>query len=121
MVGDFVPIVAIICTIGLPLLLAIIVSVKNTDAKHAERMAMIEKGVVIEEPEKRANKYIALRNGCVMIGLALGALTGILIEGENVEFYWRPSFLVFITSILGGGIAFIVYFFLVRNMEEKNR
>ena len=75
-----IPLVAIVCAVGLPVVLLIVLVVRTTRTKHEERMAMIEKGIVLEEPERKVNKFNALRNGLLMIGLALGAIGGI---------YWR--------------------------------
>ena len=66
-----VPLVAIICAVGLPVLLLMILVIRTTRTKHEERMAMIEKGIVLEEPERKTNKFNALRNGLLMIGWAL--------------------------------------------------
>lgn len=113
-----VPVVGCICVIGLPMVMAIVVLVKSIQAKHAERMAMIDKGVVLEEPEKRTNKYNALRNGLLLIGLAIGAMAGMWIG--NYMNNWQGDFMIFIFTVLGGGISFIIYFFVVRYMQEKD-
>lgn len=114
-----IPALGIIFVFGFPTLAILIVAYRNQQAKHDERIAMIEKGIVIEEPEKKANKYNALRNGLLMIGLAVGALAGMFSEGRLSA--WEDGFLVFITSILGGGIGFIVYFFIARKMEREEK
>lgn len=117
-----VPVLGIICTIGLPLLLAIIASTKQISAKHAERMAMIERGVILEEPEKKPSKYGALRNACVMIGLALGAIGGLFAKNLYSPYtWWEADFLIFVLTVLGGGLAFLVYFFIVRRMEKNDK
>lgn len=114
-----IPIVAIICSIGMPVLLLMILVIRTTRTKHEERMAMIEKGMILEEPEKKANKYGALRNGLLMIGLALGALVGVYLEG-TMPFGWN-GFSVVIYTILGGGVAFLAYFFIALKMMEKEK
>lgn len=115
-----IPLVAIVCAVGMPVLLLIILVVKTSQAKHAERMAMIEKGVVLEEPEKRVNKYGALRNGLLLIGLSIGAMTGVWL-GRYCEDFAEADFMIFVLAILGGGIAFIVYFFIARKMEKEDK
>lgn len=114
-----VPLVAIICAVGLPVLLLIVLVVRTTRSKHEERMAMIEKGIVLEEPERKANKFNALRNGLLMIGLALGAICGIALE-ETMPSDWE-GFAVIIFTVLGGGIAYLAYFFIVLKMMEKEK
>ncbi|MCD8267142.1 MAG: hypothetical protein LUD46_00815 [Parabacteroides sp.] len=111
--------VAIICAVGLPVLLLIVLVVRTTRSKHEERMAMIEKGIVLEEPERKANKFNALRNGLLMIGLALGAICGIALE-ETMPSDWE-GFAVIIFTVLGGGIAYLAYFFIVLKMMEKEK
>lgn len=113
-----VSLISVVCVIGLPLILAILVMTKNASARHAERMAMIEKGMVWEEPQKWTNKYNALRNGLLMIGLSFGALIGLW--QRDLFANGTSDFLVFIFSILGGGLAFIIYFFLVRRMSATD-
>ena len=101
-----IPLVAILCGAGLPIILLMVVVVRTTRQRHEERMAMIEKGIVLEEPERRANKYGALRNGLLMVGLAFGAILGV-------------SFVIY--TVLGGGVAYLVYFFIVLKMMEKEK
>jgi hypothetical protein len=114
---DFwIPVLAMIFVMMLPVIGGLLLA-KINQTKHSERMAMIEKGVVIEEPGKKVNKFDALRNGLLMIGLSLGAIAGLSI---NRYFdIWEGSFLVFILAILGGGIAFIIYFFIARKMQRE--
>lgn len=114
-----IPLVAIICAVGLPVLLLMILVIRVTRTKHEERMAMIEKGIVLEEPERKTNKFNALRNGLLMIGLALGAMAGIFF-GDSMSYDWE-GFSVVIFTVLGGGIAYLVYFFIVMKMMEKEK
>ncbi|MDD2437618.1 MAG: hypothetical protein PHG27_05850 [Massilibacteroides sp.] len=117
--GLLIPIVAIVCSIGLPIIMIIILGVQAQRGRHAERIAMIEKGVVLEEPEKKANRYPALRNGLVMIGLSLGLIIGLLVEPylPNYGDYFSLGIPAF--TILFGGIGFVIYFFFSRKMQEK--
>lgn len=114
-----IPIVAIVCAIGMPILLLIILVVRTTRTRHEERMAMIDKGIVLEEPERKMNKFNALRNGLLMIGLALGAMAGIYFD-RSLSGDW-DGFSVVICTVLGGGIAYLVYFFIVLKMMEKEK
>ena len=116
------PLVAIICAVGLPVLLLMILVIRTTRTKHEERMAMIEKGIVLEEPERKTNKFNALRNGLLMIGLALGAVAGIFFDSSlsAASNDWA-GFSVVIFTVLGGGIAYLIYFFIVLKMMEKEK
>lgn len=114
-----VPIIAIVCAVGLPIIMIIILGVQAQRGRHAERLAMIEKGVVLEEPEKKANRYPALRNGIVMIGLALGLIIGLFVDPYIPQVSRFVSMSIPAFTILFGGIGFVVYFFYSRKMQEK--
>ena len=45
----WIPILGVICAVGMPVLLGIIASYMTIKSKHEEKMAMIEKGMVLEE------------------------------------------------------------------------
>ena len=79
----WIPILGVICAVGMPVLLGIIASYMTIKSKHEEKMAMIEKGIVLEEamrPERRPNRYNTLRNGIFMIGLSLGVIVGMMLD-----------------------------------------
>ena len=118
--GTWVAILGVICTIGLPIVMAIFICYWVLTGKHKERMAMIERGIVPEEAQRQKanpNRYIALRNGILMVSLALGALVGFMLDSyiTNISNYVvLPA-----TTILFGGIGFVSYFFLSRYLERK--
>lgn len=87
--------------------------------RHEERMGMIEKGIILEEPEKKANRFPALRNGIFMIALALGILIGMFIMPHvDIDTDW-VYLLVPTLAVLFGGVGFIIYFFLSRKIQKK--
>ncbi len=114
-----IPIVAIVFAVGLPIIMVIILGVQAQKGRHAERLAMIEKGVVLEEPEKKANRYHALRNGLVMVGLALGLIIGLFVDPYLPNYGKCFSLGIPAFTILFGGIGFIIYFFFSRKAQEK--
>ncbi len=114
-----IPIVAILCAIALPIIMIIILGVQAQKGRHAERLAMIEKGFILEEPEKKANRYPALRNGMVMIGLSLGLIIGLFVDPYWPEYDSFFSLVIPAFTILFGGIGFVVYFFFSRRMQQK--
>ena len=82
---------------------------------------MIEKGIILEEPEKKANRYPALRNGLFMVFLALGILIGIfMLPVIPTDSDWA-EFSVLTIATLFGGIGFIIYFFLSRYIQVKEK
>ena len=120
MSGLLIPIVAIICTIGLPILIISIIVYKSVQTKHQEKLAMIEKGMILQEPEKRTNKYTALRNGLLLVGLAVGAMIGLGISETWLRDSFAGDFMIAIMTILFGGIAFLAYFFMIRGMQKQD-
>ena len=120
MSGLLIPIVAIICTIGLPVLVISIIVYKSVQTKHQEKLAMIEKGMILQEPEKRTNKYTALRNGLLLVGLAVGAMIGLGISETWLRDSFAGDFMIAIMTILFGGIAFLAYFFMIRSMQKQD-
>lgn len=122
--GFWIPVLGIICAVGMPVLLAVMASYMTIKSKHEEKMAMIDKGIVMEEvarPERKPSRYNTLRNGIFMIGLSLGVIVGMFvnlsIDSSNDWFY----LLVPAITILFGGISFVFYFFLSRYLMEKER
>ena len=120
MSGLLIPIVASICTIGLPILIISIIVYKSVQTKHQEKLAMIEKGMILQEPEKRTNKYTALRNGLLLVGLAVGAMIGLGISETWLRDSFAGDFMIAIMTILFGGIAFLAYFFMIRSMQKQD-
>lgn len=112
-----IPVLGIVFAIGLPLILAMALG----KFRHDERMAMIEKGVTLEEPVKKSNRYPALRNGLFMIGLSLGAIIGLYVSPSLPTYSDWADLSVPIMAILFGGVAFVVYFFVSRAMEMKEK
>ena len=120
MEGLLIPLLAIICTIGLPILLVSLIVYKSVQTKHQEKLAMIEKGMILQEPEKRTNKYTALRNGLLLVGLAVGAMIGLGISETWLRDSFAGDFMIAIMTILFGGIAFLAYFFMIRSMQKQD-
>lgn len=116
--------IAIICTIGLPIVLGMIAAYMSIKSRHAERLAMIEKGIPIAEPihsEKKPNRYPALRNGMFMVGIAVGIFVGIFVNPYIPDYSDWTYLTVPTMAILFGGISFIVYFFVSRSLIEKEK
>ena len=117
-----VAVLGVICVVGLPIVMTIFICYWVLTGKHKERMAMIERGIVPEEVQRQKanpNRYIALRNGILMVSLALGALIGIWIENSFTftnEWHWL---LVPMITVLFGGMGFVGYFFLSHYLERK--
>ena len=85
---------------------------------------MIERGIAPDEnaSDRQPNRYGSLRNGLLMIGLAIGTIAGIFLARTMREEY--EMFLIIVAMIVVcGGIAFTSYFFISKKLmeqEEKN-
>lgn len=114
--SSIIPILSILCAVGLPIVFLTLIGIKTIQAKHEERMAMIAQGMIPEYPEKKTNRFSALRNGILLTSIGSGALAGIffsrLLNGAYTELF------LCIFPILFGGIGYLIYFFIVKNMEK---
>ncbi|MEP2058405.1 MAG: DUF6249 domain-containing protein [Maribacter litoralis] len=83
-------------------------------ASHIERMAKIEKGVDTKVPSN--NRYLEIKLGMLMVGIAFGLLLANLIEKtlktDEVVFY--PSFM-----LLFGGVSLIASFFWTKRLQKN--
>lgn len=119
-----IPVLGFLCAIALPLILVILSVYWTVTSKHKEKMAMIERGIAPDEnaSDRQPNRYGSLRNGLLMIGLAIGTIAGIFLARTMREEY--EMFLIIVAMIVVcGGIAFTSYFFISKKLmeqEEKN-
>jgi hypothetical protein len=115
-----VPIVAIVGVFGFPLfLLWVILEIRKVNLRNKENMSLIAQGIIPEKEAKQKrtpNRFVSLRNGIVLIGIAVGILAGFSIsEGMSLE--EEKAFWIYSSSILLFlGIGYLVYFFVTRNM-----
>lgn len=83
-------------------------------ASHLERMAKIEKGIDTNVPAH--SRYLELKLGMLMVGIASGLLLAYLIEKslkiDEVVLY--PSLM-----LLLGGLSLISSFFWTRRLQEN--
>ncbi len=118
--GELVAVLAVIGIFILPVAALGIGWVVLLRNRHEERIKMIDKGVILAEPERSPNRYPALRNGLFMVGLAIGLILGMFVEPyvpeSDFEFMVIPTF-----AVLFGGFGFVVYFVLSRRLQVKER
>lgn len=118
--GELVAVLAVIGIFILPVAALGIGWVVLLRNRHEERIKMIDKGVILAEPERSPNRYPALRNGLFMVGLAIGLILGMFVEPyvpeTDFEFMVIPTF-----AVLFGGLGFVVYFVLSRRLQVKER
>lgn len=112
-------IIAILSAVALPITLGVYFGLRSNKLKHLERMEMIKQGIIPSEENKGVpNKLKSLRNGIVLVGVAIGLITGLLVsESLNLnedDSFWAvaPCVLFFL------GLSYLIYFFLSGKMKE---
>lgn len=112
-------IIAIICTIGLPVIVAGLVIMKAMSSNKKERLELARQGIIPPPETKTApNKYQMLRNGFLCLGLALGLIIGVIITMDmNIALDYQYM-IIGASTILGIGLAYIAFYMAVRNKKE---
>ncbi len=119
-----VPIVAIVGVFGFPLfLLWVILEMRKVNLRNKENMSLIAQGIIPEKDVKQRrtpNRLVSLRNGIVLIGIAVGILVGFSIS-EGMALIEEKAFWIYSSSILLFlGIGYLIYFFVTRNMTMSS-
>ena len=90
--------------------------------RNKERMAMIDKGMdmslfVKKHGDEAPMKYWVIKIGFLMIGVALGVMTGSLVSNSGMmnEDSAYPSMI-----LLFGGLALVASYFVERKLRAKN-
>lgn len=117
------PIIGTILVFGIPLF-ALYLGLYSSKAKHKENMELIRQGIIPPKPNKNRkptpNKFRSLRNGMLCVGIGLG----IIVDMIFYKCLWltkKDNFLFLGASILlFMGLAYIIYFLIVRNREDIN-
>lgn len=116
---NLVAIIAILSTIALPIGLGMFITIRTRNTKHKERMELIKQGIVPpEESKPKPNKYRSLRNGVLLVGIALGLIISLSISYmlglDEDEAFWvvGASVLLFL------GLGYLLFYFLVKNKKE---
>lgn len=115
-----VPIVAIVAVFAFPLfLLWVILELRKVNLRNKENMSLIAQGIIPEKDVKQRqtpNRFVSLRNGIVLIGIAVGILVGFSIS-EGMALEEEKAFWIYSSSILLFlGIGYLIYFFVTRNI-----
>ncbi len=117
-----IPILGIVFGCGIPVIVGSILGFQYIKGRNAERLAMITQGIIPQEypkPLRKVNRYAALRNGLVLVGIGSGIFLGVFSAQGMVPRIWEEMFIASLAVILGG-VGFVTYFFLARNMERKD-
>jgi hypothetical protein len=89
---------------------------------NKERMAMIEKGMVLEEPTRRSRPLSTLKWGLIFLGVGLGLflafyLTTYVLHTSEEQ---SPAIYFGLISIFGG-LGLVVSYLFEKSYEEKEK
>ncbi|MDD2513745.1 MAG: DUF6249 domain-containing protein [Proteiniphilum sp.] len=116
---DLIPIVAILCAVGLPIATGLVIGLASVKNEHRERMGMIEQGIIPPNKTRaksNPNRLVSLRNGIVLIALGIGLIVGFLcseylVIGQDNEFWVTGA-----SVVLFLGLGYLAYFLVTRKM-----
>lgn len=119
---NLVPIVAIVCIFGVPFIIAGWVIVKAVTSDKKVRMELAKQGIVPPDRETAKpvpNKYRALRNGFLCIGIALGIIVSIIVcySVDFEDFGW-DLMVVAGSVLLFTGIAYLAFYVMVKDKQD---
>lgn len=117
-------IIAIVLSLSIPIVAIIfgaIMSIRKKQSETELRKLLIEHNTdletakaLIEEKEKKSNKYSSLRWACILIGLGVGAFADFLLSLNPVDgiYFW-------IIIAFGIGLGLLVSFFFEYKLQKK--
>ena len=118
-----VAVIAVISIFALPLITALVLIFKKINSTHKERLGLIEQGIIppqISKRKRNPNRYIALRNGVVLVAIGIGITAGI-IGIETLEIAVSNPFLFTSAStVFFLGIGYLVFFLITKNVDKYN-
>ena len=121
---ELIPISAIVLSLAIPIvaiICGVIMSIRKKQSETELRKLLIEHNTdletakaLIEEQEKKSNKYVSLRWACVLIGLGVGAFADFLLGLNPVDgiYFW-------IVIAFGIGLGLLVSFFIELKLQNK--
>lgn len=113
-----IPIIAILSTIALPIGFGMYIGLINTRTRHKENLELIKQGIVPQPKSKPTpNRYRSLRNGFLCIGIALGLITGNLLEPY---FSIDEDYAVLSCVLLFLGLAYVLFYFVTKNKDLED-
>lgn len=119
---ELIPIIAILCTIGLPIATGLVLGYKKITSEHTERMGLINQGIIPpDSPKKKANpnRFVSLRNGIILICLGIGILVGFFISNYYDEYMTDSFFTIGASIVIFLGIGYLIYFFVTQKMQPN--
>lgn len=123
---QFEGIVAIIFSLSIPIVAILMVFITEIKKKRREtelRLAIVQAGtdadtakVLIEQQQKKHDKYSGLRWGCILVGMGLGALCDALIgiSPKHDIYFW-------LIIAAGMGIGLLTSFVIEYKLSKKEQ
>ena len=116
-----VAVISVISIFALPLITALVLIFKKINSTHKERLGLIEQGIIppqISKRKRNPNRYIALRNGVVLVAIGIGITVGIIgIETLEIAVS-NPFMFTTASTILFLGVGYLVFFLITRNVKD---
>ena len=120
---------AIVLSLSIPIvaiLMGFITDIKKKRRDTELRLALIQAGtdaetakILIEEQQKKHNKYNGLRWGCVLVGMGLGALCNYFlnVNPEHDIYFW-----LIIAAGMGIGLltSFVIEYKFTKKEQQEN-
>ena len=115
---------AIVLSLAIPIVAIIfgsIIAIRKKQSETELRKLLIENNTdletakaLIEEKEKKSNKYSSLRWACILIGLGIGAFADFLLGLNSVDgiYFW-------IIIAFGIGLGLLVSFFVELKLQKN--
>jgi uncharacterized membrane protein YkgB len=121
---DLIGVIAILCTIGLPIGFGMYLGLTSIRAEHKERMDLIRQGIIPPERMKKKanpNRMVSLRNGIVLIALGIGVIVGFL-SSENLAIGQDNGFWIIGASIVFFlGLGYLCYFLVTQKIGDTQQ
>ena len=117
-------VLAIVLSLTIPIVAIIfgsIIAIRKKQSETELRKLLIENNTdletakaLIEEKEKKSNKYSSLRWACILIGLGIGAYADFLLGLNSVDgiYFW-------IIIAFGIGLGLLVSFFVELKLQKN--
>lgn len=118
----FIPIIAILSSVALPIIVAWILLLKKINSTHKERMGLIQQGIIPpNEPKRKSipNRYRSLRNGIILVWLGLGVIVG-FVTANNLGTYENKFLIVISIIVFFLGLGYLSFFLITRNIKINN-
>lgn len=114
----WIPIIAILSSVALPIGFGMYLGLTNMRTKHKENIELIKQGIV--PPPKSSstpNKYRSLRNGFLCLGIGLGLIIGfVTVEGLNMD-YENRFFVIAASILIFLGLSYVLFFMVTKDKD----